>query len=407
MARNDAPPLARSARFCALFGFATECRKHALLEGVESFGNRLHANASAWCVRLIGLALACRSTGIPGVTGDVSGQERATLGLASDARDARDVDANAAADLAVDAGASYAEVSDDPAEAHVETKEALVALVTLRTFTEAERKRIAPEPFLARVFGIGDPQHVNQGNKAISHHRISQRACLRGLEGMTLQTPEQRAACGYENMVPVHLAGKSPYFCVDIFEFPNKACELPYVWVPPTYAESLCQLQGKRLCSQTEWQIACRGDPEDGPDSKYAYGEALDLSVCNTERAHEQPCITTSANRAFATCGTQTEPSGAFPHCRSRFGAFDLHGNVAEIMKRRDYDGSVVSQLKGSAFFYAAIAREPGAPSKLSQKGMETYPDHCNFDPRWHVEAIENAWHVNYHLGFRCCKNIP
>jgi formylglycine-generating enzyme len=38
--------------------------------------------------------------------------------------------------------------------------------------------------------------------------------------------------------------------------------------------------------------------------------------------------------------------------------------------------------------------------------GRETYPDHCNYDPRWHVEPLEGSLHSNYHLGFRCCLSL-
>jgi formylglycine-generating enzyme len=368
---------------------------------------------SFWALRALTVLLACRSTSTQqsGPNNGLSARSR-IQSASSDASVQEESDGSSAHQAPTETVAAKEEsvddeASSDPADVHLETKAELLALITLRPFTDAERKRIGPEQFLEKVLGPSDGQHINQGNKAISKHTISRRACLQGLKSVVIQTPEQRAACGYDNMVPVHLPGKEPYFCMDVFEFPNKACELPFVWAPPTYAEKLCQLEGKRLCSQSEWQVSCGGDPDNGPSSKYAYGDHLDLSVCNTQKFHPQPCDPSGVDKAFATCATQTEPSGAFPQCRSRFGAFDLHGNVAEIMKRRDVDGTVVSQLKGSAFFYSVIAREPGEPPKMSQKGMETYPDHCNFDPRWHVEPIENAWHVNYHLGFRCCKNIP
>ncbi len=97
-------------------------------------------------------------------------------------------------------------------------------------------------------------------------------------------------------------------------------------------------------------------------------------------------CTPTSAARTWDTCSTDTEPSGAFPRCRSRFGVYDMHGNVAEIMTRREQDGTIVSQLKGSAFFYAEVSRKANEPQK---PGPETYPDTCNYDPRWHVEPID------------------
>ena len=311
----------------------------------------------------------------------------------------------------IDAGAADADAAPDPMEdpmaGHYATKEELRGLFGIKPLGEKERAIVLPETFLGGMLGADDPRHTSQGNRAIAEHTISRAACRRGLEGIVIQTPEQRAACGgAENMVPVSLPGKAATFCIDVFEFPNKACELPFVWVPPSYAKKVCELQGKRLCAQWEWSTACRGDPAGGPDRRYAYGDKLDLEICHTNKPHRKPCNTLAADKAWATCTTDTEPSGAFPRCRSRFGVFDQHGNVAEIMMRRDADGSVVSQLKGSAWFYTELSREPDGPPKPGSF-FETYPDHCNFDPRWHVEAIETAWHVNYHLGFRCCKSIP
>jgi formylglycine-generating enzyme len=250
---------------------------------------------------------------------------------------------------------------------------------------------------------------MNQGNKAIARHLIDKEKCLAGLraEGIVVQTAEQRAKCGgLENMVPVWQKGEEPRFCIDVFEFPNKACELPMVWTPPASAKRVCELQGKRLCTDIEWNVACRGDPRGGPDQRYAYGDRLDLDVCHTNLAHRTNCIARGPSTAWDTCATDTEPSGSHPKCRSRFGVFDQHGNVAEVMTRKD-GARVVSQLKGSAWFYVELAKEPGKPPLPSTVFKDTaYPDHCNFDPRWHVEPIDQAVHVNYHLGFRCCRSI-
>ncbi len=297
--------------------------------------------------------------------------------------------------------------ADDPMDLHQTTREGLLALFALRPMSNAENQRILPAVFLRASFGPHSPATMNQGNRAIANHQISKKQCLAGLTGITLQTPEQHATCGAENMVPVWLSGQAPWFCIDVFEFPNRPCELPVVWAPPTRAKTVCELQGKRLCSQVEWNLACRGDPAGAHDSHYAYGNRLDLSLCNTHKGHRRACDAHNAMTAWNTCATETEPSGSFPGCRSRFGVFDQHGNVAEVMMRREGD-AIVSQLKGSAWFYDELAREPDAPVPSSTPdNAGAYPDHCNFDPRWHVEDIKNAWHVNYHLGFRCCKSIP
>ena len=184
------------------------------------------------------------------------------------------------------------------------------------------------------------------------------------------------------------------------------------MWSGATQAKLLCQKLGKRLCTQEEWMFACAGDPAGGKEQRYAYGDALDLAKCNTEKAKKRlnrdvdgevvPCNPHSIHTAWDTCSTNTEPSGSFPECRSRFGVFDLHGNVAEAMTRWDAEEQeTVSQLKGSAFFYVDVAVPEGGERK-----KENYPDWCRHDPRWHVQSMHKAWHVNYHLGFRCCADV-
>jgi hypothetical protein len=280
---------------------------------------------------------------------------------------------------------------DDPRPLHLEAQVDLLALV-------------APPPaadltFLGRHVAPGSFGAMNQGNPAIARHTISRQRCREGLRGAVLQTAEQKRRCGHDNMVPI-----SPAVCIDIFEFPNRACELPFVWAGPTVADGVCRQLGKRLCTQAEWVQACAGDPAGGPPRRFAYGDELDLDACHTHRSRktdERRCDPSSIERAWKTCGSDTEPSGAFPRCRSRYGVFDLHGNVAEAMTRADPDGHTYSQLKGSAFFYVDVARTPGV-----KPDRTNYVDHCDHDPRWHVEDMRQAWHVNYHLGFRCCADV-
>lgn len=205
-----------------------------------------------------------------------------------------------------DAGAGVAvdAALDDPMAGHASTKDELRSLFAIKELGPKERAVVLPESFLSQILGADDPRHVSQGNRAIAEHTISRAACLRGLAGVEIQTAEQRAACGgAENMVPVHFKDKAATFCVDVFEFPNKACELPFVWVPPTYAKKLCELQGKRLCAQWEWQLACRGDSRRRPRST--------LRLRRQARPHRLP-------------HQQAAPQ-AVQHPRRRQGVGDVH----------------------------------------------------------------------------------
>jgi hypothetical protein len=326
---------------------------------------------------------------------------------------ARDADAqsrqpplDAAAPVAeLDAGREALQpidASDDAADLHMTTAEGLLGLLPIDGGTKYLTFNVGP------VVG-----KMSQGNPLIARHSISRKQCLEGLRDVVIQTEEQRRICGAENMVPIYRNGDvaTAKFCIDVFEFPNVACELPFVWVSPSVAKRVCEIQGKRLCTQQEWNLACRGDPEGGRDRTYAYGDELDLTICNTSKPHPMGpdgrnwiCWVKDPPTTWATCGTDTEPTGAFPRCRSRFGVFDQHGNVAEIMTRKQ-DDVVYTQLKGSAFFYVDVARKHNEAHPRTAV-HDTYPDHCNYDPRWHVEVLDEALHTNYHLGFRCCKAL-
>lgn len=391
--------------------------KAASIGAMSDAGPRRYARlASGACFAAAALALAggCRSVAAPPPTEQrqseknaAASPEPAALDASLDAAslDAASLDAAARALLDAATQERAPVVESDPMDLHRDTTDGLLSLFSIAPPSD-EKKATQADTFLRSMFRMTGPAYASQGNKAIARHTISKEKCLEGLKDVVIQTPEQRALCGAENMVPVWSKGKDPTFCVDVFEFPNKACELPMVWTRPPLAKRVCELQGKRLCSDVEWNTACRGDPEGGDDWRYAYGHELDLEICHTNQRHRQQCVPQSAKTAWETCATDTEPSGAFPKCRSRFGVFDQHGNVAEVMTRRAGD-RIVTQLKGSAWFYVSLAKEPDKPvPETTQMKRGAYPDHCNFDPRWHVETLDRAMHVNYHLGFRCCKSI-
>ncbi len=360
-------------------------------------------------IPLLALAVAAcadKTSGDPGGTAAPSGSD---LPVASASSEAPAPSASASAPKPVDP------TWLDPMAGHRTTKEGLLALFTIQH--PGKNPKFDGDAFIDKTFGP-EAGKANQGNIALSKHFISKAKCMEGLEGTVLQTPEQRALCGADYMVPFYKDGDvgKAKACIDVFEFPNQPCELPIVWIGPTQAKQVCELQGKRLCAQDEWMLACAGDPAGGPEQKYSYGDELDLEACNTNKpagTYGPNCNPQKTETTWKTCATNTEPSGAFPRCRSRFGVYDLQGNVAEEMSRWDAaDAETKDQLKGSAFFYVDVARDEfgrapkGKPAIKPERMRGTYPDICRHDPRWHVESLKRAWHVNYHLGFRCCKDV-
>jgi sulfatase modifying factor 1 len=97
-------------------------------------------------------------------------------------------------------------------------------------------------------------------------------------------------------------------FYIDVFPYPNEEGAIPLTNVGQREAASLCAERGKRLCSELEWERACKG-PQNWV---YEYGD------------HYRP----------DRCGTGMEPvlrpSGLRVACRSEFGVRDLHGGAWE-----------------------------------------------------------------------------
>ncbi len=97
-------------------------------------------------------------------------------------------------------------------------------------------------------------------------------------------------------------------FCVDVYEYPG-GNTIPRTNVSFADAGRICAARGERLCSEAEWERACRGKG----NASYPYGQAFDATRCNTKGKDGDPA-----------------PGGTFAACRSAAGAYDMSGNVAE-----------------------------------------------------------------------------
>jgi formylglycine-generating enzyme len=103
---------------------------------------------------------------------------------------------------------------------------------------------------------------------------------------------------------PIELAG----FYIDEFAYPNEVGAIPKTGMNRDEAVGLCAGHDKRLCTELEWERACKGPS----NTAYEYGE--------TYRAAE--CLTGQAGRLA--------PSGLRVACRSAFGVHDMHGGPWE-----------------------------------------------------------------------------
>jgi formylglycine-generating enzyme required for sulfatase activity len=146
---------------------------------------------------------------------------------------------------------------------------------------------------------------------------------------------------------PVEMGG----FYIDLLPWPNEPNAIPTTNVARDEAEQLFTSKGKRLCTELEWERACKG-----PSSfTYEYGDGYRKEVCGTGVALEQ------ASR---------RPTGEHPQCKSGFGVTEMHGGVFEwtssVWGRGSKDGaqgvlragnSVAGELAGRCA--NAIARAP------------------------------------------------
>ena len=149
-------------------------------------------------------------------------------------------------------------------------------------------------------------------------------------------------------------------------------------------AEAACLASGKRLCTVSEWQKACRGQSQ----RKFPYGDTYQQGVCNvgrfshpaqllhadSSRNHLDPRL----NRTRDAQGALLRKTGATPACQSAWGddsIFDMVGNLDEWVSEED------GQFLGG--FYARATRE-GCDSQIT---------------------VHGPGYRDYSLGTRCCSD--
>ena len=120
-------------------------------------------------------------------------------------------------------------------------------------------------------------------------------------------------------------------FYIDVFPYPDEPGAIASSNVTRDEAAHVCESKGKRLCTELEWERACKGSE----GAMYEYGNDYRAAACSTGVAIEQ---------------TAKRPSGERTACKSSFGVMDLHGGVWEWTESRwgraskDHD---VGVLKG------------------------------------------------------------
>jgi hypothetical protein len=175
------------------------------------------------------------------------------------------------------------------------------------------------------------------------------------------------------------------HVCIDRYEWPNQPGTKPDIAMDWNHANEQCKAAGKRLCTDSEWTLACEGQER----LPYPYGYVRNAEACNIDRPYIVPDDAKWANLKTrpeeAARLDQRDPSGARESCVSPYGVYDMTGNVDEWVvneKGNEKEKPYVSGLKGG---YWGPVRDRCRP-------MTT--DH-------------NQWHTGYQIGFRCCEDVP
>jgi formylglycine-generating enzyme required for sulfatase activity len=167
---------------------------------------------------------------------------------------------------------------------------------------------------------------------------------------------------------PVELGG----FYIDLLPWPNEPNAIPTSNVSRDEAEQLCASRGKRLCSELEWERACKG-PE---SATYEYGDVYRKDVCGTGITIEQ------ASR---------RPTGEHAGCKSRFGVAEMHGGPFEWTSsawgRGSRDAAQGVLRGGNSVAGELVGRCANAIARAPAKKAPTMGFRCCSGPKNTVEV--------------------
>lgn len=171
-------------------------------------------------------------------------------------------------------------------------------------------------------------------------------------------------------------------YCIDTYEWPNVKGERPEVMNRFHQAQLKCAAVGKRMCTESEWNMAC-----EGPSMKpYPQGYVRDSSQCNGDHKWDNPDMKKVAQRDPTELARLWKgvPSGSQPNCISDYGVADMPGNTDEVVAsehhtQHDFRGKYDSVHTGGPWY-------------------EGVRNQCRPKVYTHDEGF-----YYYFLSFRCC----
>jgi formylglycine-generating enzyme required for sulfatase activity len=150
--------------------------------------------------------------------------------------------------------------------------------------------------------------------------------------------PPQNPLARCAKFAPSECTGQKVHkrFCIDRDEYVAPGDTLPAGDLSWTAARTVCESQHKRLCKETEWELACEGERM----LPYPTGYDRDAKLCNFDKGD-------LVDEPTGKLRDQREPASSLEHCVSPFGVRNMTGNVDEWVWRDRTNGEWRSALKG------------------------------------------------------------
>ncbi|MBU1626288.1 SUMF1/EgtB/PvdO family nonheme iron enzyme [bacterium] len=165
-------------------------------------------------------------------------------------------------------------------------------------------------------------------------------------------------------------------YCIDKYEYPNKLFSIPTSNVNYNESSQKCSDIGKRLCTEAEWEKACKGIQF----YEYPYGKRYDIMACRIDKDRmDGPVV-----------------SGEMSRCASHYGVFDMSGNLAEW----------VSDYYDENYYYTSPNSNPKGPETGEMRIIRggSFQD-FGMRTKCAYREDKKPERSSVRIGFRCCKN--
>jgi agmatine/peptidylarginine deiminase len=166
-------------------------------------------------------------------------------------------------------------------------------------------------------------------------------------------------------------------YCIDKYEFPNKLGEKPQSGLSWYESKTACEDQGKRLCTEAEWENACKGIASYGYHYNYPYGTVYKPGFC-------------------PDYAKGIQPSGSYPMCTGLHNVYDMNGNVWEWVSDwyANYPSGTYNNPTGPSNGFTKVMRGGDFWSAVWGESSCTY------------RGSQGLSFKDSMIGFRCCSNV-